>query len=82
MTKESREFILRLINYHLEDEYINWNENDIESNGEFAKECVEALIKVKKELLVDREKNGWKKLCYQLMIRDDLKRFGYIKGEE
>ena len=81
MTKESREFILTLINYHLEDEYINWNENDIESNGELARECVESLIKAKKELLVDREKNEWKKLVYQLMIQNELKRFGYMNGE-
>ena len=81
MTKDTKEFMLRLINYHLEDEYINWNENDIEANGEFAKEWVENLIKAKKELLVDREKNGWVKLGYQLMIQNELKRFGYIKGE-
>lgn len=81
MTKDTKEFLLRLLDYHLEDEYINWNENDIEANSELAKECVVNLIKAKKELLVDRERNACVKLVYQLMIQNELKRFGYIKEE-
>lgn len=78
MKKDTKEFLNMLIQYHLDDEFINWNEDDIAENGEHAIAMVKCLLQAYKELNVDNKK-GYEKMIQTMILESKMKQFGFIK---
>lgn len=76
MTKDTKEFINKLIEIHLDDELSEWNDEDISKNSEQSIEMVRGCLKAWKAINVDRA-TGWTRFTNEMILDIKMKRFGF-----